>query len=339
MITKKVFLILLFLILIGGLTRFVGLEKNPPSLNIDEVSNGYDAYSILKTDKDQYGNFLPLSFKSLGDYKPPVFIYLLVPSVAVFGLNEFSVRFPSAFLGTLSIPLFYFLFLQISKSKRYALISTILLSISAWHIFISRVGWDYMTGLFMTMVGIYSLFKMKEGRWYWALAASIFLALSVYSYQAPRLFTPLFILFFIKVYWNDLKNRKRKLTLFIITFLIIIIPFIFSFLFGLDKTRAQMTFITKDIEFVRNIAFTPLNNEGMNRFNIFTNGTFLLFFYWIRKFLAYLQPTFLFSTGLSLTRSGTLGLGVMYLFEIPPFILGLVKLLKDPFPNKNLIFI
>jgi hypothetical protein len=46
---KKLITALLLLTIIGGILRFVGITKNPPSLNIDDVSVGYDAYSILKT--------------------------------------------------------------------------------------------------------------------------------------------------------------------------------------------------------------------------------------------------------------------------------------------------
>jgi len=64
-------LISLFLI-IGIILRFWQLTKYPVSLSMDETAIGYNAYSILKTGKDEWGEFLPLAFKSVGDYKPPV---------------------------------------------------------------------------------------------------------------------------------------------------------------------------------------------------------------------------------------------------------------------------
>ena len=107
LIKSKVLLILI--ILLAALLRFYQLGKNPPSLFVDEVSNGYNAYSILKTAKDEYGNFLPVTIRAFGDYNPALSVYLLVPSIAAFGLNEFAVRFPSAILGTLTVLLTYFL--------------------------------------------------------------------------------------------------------------------------------------------------------------------------------------------------------------------------------------
>ncbi|EKD95597.1 MAG: hypothetical protein ACD_24C00433G0001, partial [uncultured bacterium] len=58
----KTLTILLLIVLLGGALRFYQLASVPPSLARDEVSVGYNAYSILKTGKDEYGRIFPLSF-------------------------------------------------------------------------------------------------------------------------------------------------------------------------------------------------------------------------------------------------------------------------------------
>src|SRR5689334_16268177 len=83
--------------------RFYQLTQFPPGLTIDEVAIGYNAYSILKTGKDEWGNFLPLSFRSVGDYKAPILIYLTVPFIALFGETEFAVRLPVAISSLISV--------------------------------------------------------------------------------------------------------------------------------------------------------------------------------------------------------------------------------------------
>jgi 4-amino-4-deoxy-L-arabinose transferase-like glycosyltransferase len=87
---------LLAIICVAALLRFYHLSTVPPHLTPDEASLGYNAYSILKTGKDEYGQSLPIIFKSFGDYKPGLYVYATVPFVAVFGLNEFAVRAASA---------------------------------------------------------------------------------------------------------------------------------------------------------------------------------------------------------------------------------------------------
>jgi len=99
--------ILWLIILLAAIIRVWNLDNIPPHLTPDEASLGYNAYSILKTGKDEYGKTLPLIFKSFGDYKPGLYIYTTVPFVAVLGLSEFSVRLPSAIFGVISIYLIY----------------------------------------------------------------------------------------------------------------------------------------------------------------------------------------------------------------------------------------
>ncbi|MBU4431115.1 hypothetical protein KKB16_03350, partial [Patescibacteria group bacterium] len=66
---KKTKIILLLITLTAFFIRIYKTNSYPPLL-WDETAIGYNAYSILKTGKDEYGEFLPLIFKSFGDYKP-----------------------------------------------------------------------------------------------------------------------------------------------------------------------------------------------------------------------------------------------------------------------------
>src|SRR3989337_3736551 len=109
------YIILLVIIFISLFLRLYKINSNPPSLDWDEASIGYNAYSLLKTGADEYGNKLPLTIRSFGDYKPLVYIYLDVPSVLAFGLNETGVRFPSAVFGFLSVIVIYFLVKEIFR--------------------------------------------------------------------------------------------------------------------------------------------------------------------------------------------------------------------------------
>src|SRR3990167_7675428 len=87
--------------------RIVGLETNPVHLTSDEAALGYNAYSILKTGRDEHGVLLSIIFESFGDWKPGLYIYTAIPSIALFGLNEFAVRLPSALAGVIGIIYIY----------------------------------------------------------------------------------------------------------------------------------------------------------------------------------------------------------------------------------------
>src|SRR5579859_5044425 len=104
---QKKWVIILLILLVATFLRIYNLSSNPPGLTPDEASLGYNAYSILKTGRDEYGTLLPVIFKSFGDYKPGLYVYLAIPSVATFGLNEFAVRLPSVIGGVMTVYLVY----------------------------------------------------------------------------------------------------------------------------------------------------------------------------------------------------------------------------------------
>ena len=154
--------------------RFYQLGVNPPSLDWDETSIGYNAYSILHTGKDEYGNRLPLSFRSFDDYKPPILIYLTVPSVAIFGLTELAVRLPAAVFGVIGVIAVYFLVKELLQSKSgkktitpevqqsIAFLALIFLAISPWHLQFSRAAFEGNIGLTFLLLAL--IFFLKRGR-------------------------------------------------------------------------------------------------------------------------------------------------------------------------------
>ena len=110
--------------------RFWQLDQYPVGLHWDEVSLGYNAYSLLKTARDENGQFLPLHIDMFGDNRPAGYQYLDILPIKIFGLNEFATRFPSALLGALT-PVAIFLLLKAIFNKNLpALIAAGLLTIS-----------------------------------------------------------------------------------------------------------------------------------------------------------------------------------------------------------------
>src|SRR3990167_2020828 len=168
---------LIFIIILATVLRFYQLGQNPPSLNWDETAHGYNAYSILKTGRDEYGYRLPLSFRSFDDYKPPIYTYLVVPSVAAFGLNDFAVRFPSAFLGVLAVLFTYLMVKELFQKTPIALLSAFFLAISPWHLQFSRVAFETNSATFWSVLGTWAFLKgiKSEDRKiaYWLSLASL----------------------------------------------------------------------------------------------------------------------------------------------------------------------
>ncbi len=205
-------LILLVLIILLGLAlRLYHLDSRPVGFTWDEAALGYNAYSLLKTGRDEFGTVLPVVFKSFGDYKPGLYIYLTVPMVKIFGLNEFATRFPSAILGTLLILVVYLL-----TKNLYA---PFLLAINPWGIHFSRGSWEANVALFLTTLGVLLFLKKRY------LTSSIFFGLTLWTYQGAKMFTPLLVIALFLIY----KPNIKKLILPAVLGLVMLIPLVLNF--------------------------------------------------------------------------------------------------------------
>lgn len=241
---KKILGVLLLLIaVLAGLFRFREIITNPPNLNTDEAAIGYNAYSILKTGRDEYGQFLPLAFRSFDDYKPPLYIYLTVPSVAFFGLNEFAVRFPSAFLGVMAVIITGFLAKKMFGNWIIGLLAAFLLAISPWHIQFTRTAYETGSNAFFTSLGIWLFLKGFEKR-RWLILSGIVFGLQVYLYQASKVFVPLFASFLVLVYLY--RKGWQQLPFFVLPFVLFLVPLVGQSLSPEGLLRFRGTSIFQD---------------------------------------------------------------------------------------------
>ena len=216
---KTNFFALIVITFLGLILRFWQLDKFPVSLNWDEVSHGYNAYSILTTGKDEWGTAFPLIFRAFGDFKLPIYIYLTVIPVFLFGLNAFAVRFVSALAGVIAIPLIYFLAKQLFPDrKNLGLIAAALLAFSPWHLFISRPALEANLALTLTIAGaLFLLLGLKKTVYY--LPAAVFFALAPHTYNTARVFVPLMLLAFFFIYRKALKiDLVATLSLLLVIF-------------------------------------------------------------------------------------------------------------------------
>ncbi len=186
-------LILILIITLGFLIRFYRISCYPPLL-WDEAALGYNAYSILKTARDEYGKLLPMVFKSFGDYKPGFYVYLSMPFVVIFGLNELSVRLPAIILGSLSPLFLFFLVKEIFKDRKLALLSAAVFSFLPWQIHFSRGAWEANLMVSFLILASYFFFKGKSleiKNVFWGLLFSL---LGLWTYQAAKMMVPLILL-------------------------------------------------------------------------------------------------------------------------------------------------
>ena len=83
-------------IALAAVAHFYGLANIPNGFSPDEASYGYHGYSFLLTGRDRFGNAFPLFADNFGDLISTSYMWLTVPSIWLFGLDEFAVRLPAA---------------------------------------------------------------------------------------------------------------------------------------------------------------------------------------------------------------------------------------------------
>lgn len=332
------------IILLAFIIRFYKLGEVPLSLNWDETSNAYNAYSILKTGRDEYGKFFPLTNRSFDDYKPPAYMYSNILSVALFDLTPFAARMPSAFFGTVAIVLIYILTAALTGSKRTALISTFLLAVSTWHIQFSRIGFEANLGFFMTLAAFTAFAKAtlsdtKTSKSLLIVSAFLF-GISLYTYHSQRIFIPLMLTAAIVIFKKEFFSFPKKIiaSFFALIFLLAIAMLIFlpqDALLGRFESvsqKARLEDIGKSIRFIEQDQSSAIDNAGLihNR-RIFVAITFL------KNYLLHFDPNFLFVKGDDNPRFHTDNMGMLFLFQLPLLIVGLYLFVKER--SKKMIFI
>lgn len=201
-ILKKHWLIIA-IIIFAAFLRLWKLGSIPPSLTQDEAALGYNAFSILRTGRDEYGKLFPLIFKSFGDYKPGLYVYLDIPFVAALGLNEVSTRLPSALSGVLSVILIYFIVKNLfTNHKSLATISAFVAATNPYLIYFSRAAWEANVALCLTLGALLLFIKSLKNNKLIILSAVLF-SLTLVTYQGAKLSTAVVVLILILIYWRE----------------------------------------------------------------------------------------------------------------------------------------
>ncbi len=338
-------LFLLAILILAAFLRLYKITEVPPGVNRDEASIGYTAYSLLQTGKDEYGRFFPLSFESFGDWKLPLYIYITLPFVKVFGLNELAVRLPSVIAGTLTILLTYFLVQELLKSSRLtsyiSLLTSLLLAISPWHLHLSRVESESNLAVFLIVAATLLFLKGANGKRPALVAGSLLLfALTYFTYHGNHVFTTLLLIGLCLFYHKKIPRTPSVMVSTVVSLALIVFVLSQTFL-GADKTKLSGISIFGDPYVIHEKIELPraqhANPNGLvarlshNRvvFAIETIG---------QNYIKAFSPEFLFIKGGGNAAHNIPNFGNLYLVEAPFFYLGIFVLIFFVF-SKNSSFV
>lgn len=190
--------ILIFVLLLGGVGLYTrALTTNPAGFYFDESSIAYNAYLVSQTGHDEHGEAWPLYFRAFGDYKNPVYVYLLALLFRVTGPSILVARLFSATLGILTAIALALLAIRITRRRTVGVLLMFTALLTPWIFELSRVVievalYPVLVALFLWCVYLAS----EKEKWSWADAVGMgaSLALLTYAYSIGRLLGPLLAL-------------------------------------------------------------------------------------------------------------------------------------------------
>jgi hypothetical protein len=359
----KILLCLVVLVIFSFAIRIYKVDTAPSGINADEASWGYNAYSILKTGKDEHDVLYPLIFKAFGDQKLPAYTYSLVPSIKVFGLNNFAIRFPAVIIGTLISVIIFFFLMQFGFSIGLSFIGAFIAATSPWQIILSRVfGYDSNLGLlFFTLGVLFSFLAYKKDKLLYpsyaglsrlksgskqlrgsytranSFASGIYIVLACiafgltwYSYIAYRLITPIMLLSFIVIYLRSKKFLSYKGIILLIGFLIVVLPLIFSTFSGQGTARLNQIGSTPSLGIVLEINESrTFCGQALPRLLCYANFNKALSYskIYLTRYINTLSPDYLFLSGDKDSEFVNVdNFGLFPFILLPFYLLGLIYL-------------
>lgn len=319
---KKINWIIFSILTVASLFRLPYLNTHMPSLYGDEIAIGYNAFSIMKTGRDEFGKFMPLQFQSWGDQKNPVYIYSVAIVQLFTGATGASVRIPSAIAGILAVYITYRIVLLLNLGTGVALASSLLLALTPWHIHISRGGYEANLALTLGLASVYYLLNKKHFR------SVLYLGLACYTYYTTKLFAPGLILMVWawQVYGKERVKWVKPFFNYWLMTIAIAIPALYLAFFAGGQVRFQNINIFVDKTIV------PRVERGRNFFDesrgIVAKVLENRITYNIQDFATYyfdnFSGQFLFVGGDSNVRYGIANHGMLYLLDAPLVIIGIL---------------
>jgi len=327
---NKIFCCIAVLFIIAFGLRYYKIASAPSGIGVDEASFGYNAYSILQTGKDERGIKYPLIFEANGDQKLPIYAYSLVPFIKLFGLNNLAVRLPSVIAGSLMGIILFLLLLELGYKIKLSFVGSFIAITSPWSLMLSRFGYESNVALLFFITGIYfSFLAFRKHSIFYALLGGLFTGVTWYSYIAYRPVSLIILIVFLAVYHVN----RNKITVvgptLLISFLILVFPFIFSLLSKQGTARLYQS------GYIANIGAVMSINENRtycsNQFPKFIcySSANKLFYYLNKYFSRYItavSTSYLFITGeKDFTYMNVDDYGLFYSALIPLYLIGFLS--------------
>lgn len=333
-------ILLLVIIILAFFLRIYKLGEIPASLNPDETALGYNAYSILKTGADEHGELLPLALKSFGDWKLPVYSYVGIIPVALFGLNEFSVRFTSAMAGVVGVLLIYFISLKLFGKKSIGLLSALLFTLSPWSIYFSRGAYEVNLATTIFLGGFLALLHyFQKKRVKYLFLSFVLFGVTMFTQHNYIVFTPLYVFTILVLFRKNILYNRRWYAVISFFAILIIVSYMSIVAGGGKKVSNLNVFNDRNIIYNRAEKLrgdnSPKNDFLERIFHTKYSGGAYQF---VLNYLNSYSPNYLFDKGGEKLVHNIGDFGYFYIFDAFLVIIGLAFLLWNK-EKKLLLFL
>lgn len=323
-------LLLILFFLLGFFLRIYKVGEIPGSLSPDEAALGYNAYSLLKTGADEHGVFAPLALQSFGDWKLSGYSFFAMLPIALFGLNEFSVRLPSVIVGSLGIIAIYFIAMDLFRKQIIALFSSFLFTISLWSIYFSRAAYEvniattvFLFGLLLFLRFIYA----KEKKSILFLFSALLFGVTFFVYHSYAIFMPIFFTSLLLFFRKQIQWDKKILG---ICFIFVILFFSFTYITyqgGSNKISTLLIFNDENVLYNRVEKLRGDHSHTNKSLNKVIHTKYVGVPYQIlQNYIAVFNPVFLFDKGGEKLQHNLGSMGNFYLIDAVLLFIGFIAL-------------
>lgn len=285
----------------------------------DEAAIGYNGYAVLTTRRDEWLKRLPISFRSFGDYKAPLAIYLNGIFTYTLGNSLTVIRLPFMLSGVVAIVALYWLMNELlrvqnapeSRISSISLASAALLAISSWHLHFSRVGFESGIALTLTILTIASLIRaVRTHQLTWWVVSAVFASSCFYAYHSTKIALPLLLLLTIW-FLGGKRLMHWHAIVAVLLGVIFTLPVLYDMVFADGLTRASTLIIAQPLPLLEKLRIVAVNWQKQV-------STDALFFGWTDSL-----------------RHGTGKYGVLYLLDVVPLVWLVVRAVTQPWIRKT----
>ena len=189
---RLVRLLFVVFLIVGIAARVWRFGQVPAGMNQDEAFAAYEAYSLLTTGLDTAGYPFPVYLTAWGSGMNALESYLMIPFIALFGLEAWAVRLPQLIVGVLSLIAAYDI-LKRAAGRWAGLCGMFLMAVCPWHVLLSRWALESNLAPGFLLFGLCFFLRGLEDHRFFLLSALMY-GLSLYCYAAVWPFVPLALL-------------------------------------------------------------------------------------------------------------------------------------------------